>query len=63
MMFTLDILEMLFEETEQDFDAWADQYGYSDQMSDQDIYRFLPQVIKDILGEFDLNASWMHDGM
>lgn len=61
-MFTEEILEMLFEETGEDFATWAASHDYTS-MSDQEIYAALPSSIIPFLGDFGLNASWMHDGM
>lgn len=63
MMITQEILEMLFDELGMDFAAWVDQYGYTPQMSDQEIYGYLPDDIKKMLADLGINASWMHDGM
>ena len=62
-MFTEEILMMLFDETGSDFDEWAAEVGYNSEWTDQEIYNALPAEILPYLGEFGLNASWMHDGM
>ena len=61
-MFTEEILIMLFDELGEDFESWAESHDYAS-MSDQDIYAALPASILPFLGDFGLNASWMHDGM
>lgn len=65
MIFDQETLEMLYDEVigGDDFTAWLDSLGYSSGMTDQEIYAILPGNIKSELGEFGLNASWMHDGM
>ena len=62
-MFTEEILKMLFEETNSDFNAWAAEVGYNSEWTDQRIYNALPENILPMLGEIGLNASWMHNGM
>ena len=63
MIFDSETLQMLFEETGMSFDEWVDQVSYSSSMTDQEIYNLLPGIIKDALGDFNINASWMHHGM
>lgn len=61
-LFDYDTLVMLFEELGFDLDAWITEFGYTSDWSDQEIYSHLPKDIIDMLGEFGINASWMHDG-
>lgn len=65
MIFDPGTLEMLYEELYTGpftFDEWLDNWGYTSGMTDQQIYAALPSYVKSELGEFGLNASWMHDG-
>ena len=62
-MFTQAILEMLFDELGGDFEAWVDEVGYNSAWTDQQIYEALPDEFLPYLGDFGLNASWMHGGM
>lgn len=63
-MFTEEILMMLFEEIETGttFEAWAAEYDYAN-MTDQQIYAALPDALLPHLGDFGLNASWMHGSL
>ena len=66
-MITPEILEMLFEEygdiVGMTLDEWKASIGYNENMSDQEIYSLLPPGLQAMLGEFVLNASWLHSGM
>ena len=62
MLFDYETLEMLFDELGFNLNDWIAEYGYTSDWTDQQIYAVLPDDIKDMLGEFGLNASWMHDG-
>ena len=64
MIFDEGTLQMLFSEIigTYTFESWAAEVGYNDSMSDQTIYSKLPGYIKEQLGEFGINNSWMHDG-
>ena len=65
MIFDQETLQMLYDEIigGDDFESWLSSWGYNDGMDDQQIYAALPGDVKALLGEFGLNASWMHDGM
>ena len=63
MIFDYDTLEMLFNEVGISFDEWIADSGYTDSMTDQQIYSLLPNPIKEALYDFGINASWLHDGM
>ncbi len=63
MIFDFDTLQMLFEETGMDFNEWADNCGYSDEWTDQQIYNALPDEILGVLPEIGINVSWLHGGL
>lgn len=63
MIITQDLLEMLFEESGGDFDAWVASSGYSAGWTDQQIYNALPEDIQALIGDIVMNASWYHGGM
>jgi len=68
-MFTEEILQMLFEEIpalegeDDTYDGWVATTGYNESWTDQQIYAALPSYMLGYLGDFGLNASWMHGGM
>ena len=68
-MFTEAILQMIFEELSAEldldytFDEWAEANPSWTSWTDQQIYAALPTEFLPYLGEFGLNASWMHGGM
>jgi len=61
-LFDEETLMMLFDELGIDFEEWISESNYDDSMTDQQIYALLPPDIIAMLGEFGINASWMHDG-
>ena len=62
-MITEDILKMLFEEYGESYEAWVASSGYAADWSDRRIYDALPGDLQALLGDFGINASWMHHGM
>ena len=61
-IFDEETLMMLFDELGLDFDAWITDSGYTAEWSDQQIYSALPEDIIAALGDFGIEASWMHEG-
>lgn len=70
-IFDTDTLMELFEEmtaredeySGPDFDEWVVESGYTNEWTDEMIYKKLPQMIKDNTLDLVMNASWWHEGL
>lgn len=62
--FEYEILIALFEGYGLDFEEWVNATGYDpDTWTDAQIYSKLPDDLLPWLGEFDIHASWKHEGL